>query len=238
MADEMAWKWSKDPKPEKLLELPELVRTAGLAAMKETLPEAVRWVVRRVRNKGVIIKNGKPSRVPSYSGAYLRRLKREGKPTKPNYSYSGTMLNHVRGRVAVKGGTIVGTAAPYGRVKGRERAGVGKRKGLIYRKPYSYVDRHGNTVKVKGQWIQPRGQAKGEGDSNEKRRPNKIVYNAHLMNLLVSRKGDGKWLSARIATHHILALAPGELRKFIRRMQASYEPVAAEVLARTAGKVK
>lgn len=231
----MEWKWSKDPKPEQLLKLPEAVREASFQAMKSELPNIVRFVISRIRSRGTIVKDGREAPIPGYSEAYERKLKKEGRSLLPDYTYSGGMLDHVRGRVKVVGEQIVGIASPYGRINNRKRTGTGKKAGMVYREPYSYPHRRtGKPVHVKGQWIRTRGQTGTE--TGGERRNRTLVYNAHLMNLLVSRKGHGKWLPGNIATHHILALTPSELAKWLDLMQKSYMRAAAKVLAKTAGK--
>lgn len=240
MADTMEWVWSKDPDPEELLKLPKEVREAGFQTMKRELPNIVRWVVKRIRRRGVIVKNGREATIPPYSEAYERRLKNEGRGTKPDYTYTGRMLDYVRGRVLIDGRDIVGRAGTRGRITSADRVGVGKRKGMVYREPYSYThSRSGKVVHVEGQWIRKRGisikrQLEEALKGGAKKRT--LVYNAHLMNYLVSRKGRGKWTNARIATHHILALTPGEIQKWTALMQASYSRASAKVLAKTAGK--
>ena len=240
MADRFEWKWSKDPKPEELLQLDKRTREGGLRVMKREFPHIVRHVRNRVRSQGIVVKDGREAKIPPYSEAYERRLKKEGRSTRPNYTYTGGMLDHVRGRVRVVGGDIVARAAPYGRVTSSKRIGSGKQRGKVYREPYSYTHhKTGRVVQVPGQWIRTRGlslERQVRDALGNSGRPRKIIYNAHLMNLLVSRKGRGRWMPGRISTHNILAVTGEELASWRDRMRKGYMREAAKVLRKTAGR--
>jgi hypothetical protein len=202
------WVWAKDPKPELLATLPRRVRTKGIALLRSHLPRITQTVVSRIRARGVVVRDGREVPIPPYSEAYHRRLKKEGRSTVPDYSRTGRMLDSTRGRMKVAGNDITGIVSVRGRIAGKEREGTGKKAGKVWREPYSYTNkRTGATVDVKGQWIRRRGTK----DDQEAVARKTLFYNQHLLNLLVSRRGRGKWNGNKIATHHILAMTTREL---------------------------
>jgi len=226
------WQWSRDPKPEKLAGLVPAAVTAAQNTIRRYLPEIARGVVARIRQRGTVVKDGREAPIPGYSEKYIKRLHREGRPTNPDYTYKGGMLDHLRGRMVRVGNAIEGRVSPYGRIDTLDREGKGKQEGMIWREPYSYTDaRRGIVVSVPGQWIRPRGRKEGWTRSSRT-----LVYNAHLMNLLVSRKGEGHWTSGMIATHHILALTAAEMQEWSRLIVAGLIEPAWRVVQRVAGR--
>jgi len=242
------WKWSKDPKPEQLSKLLPDVRTRTLQTLKERAPHVARYIVDRIRGRGVIARDGSPVPIPEYSAGYLRLLEKLGLSTRPDMTLSGALLDHLSGRVrVVNAETLELRIAPYGRAsaqsgamldkaeqKATQKAGEKEHPGQWYRPAYTYYDRRRKcSVTVPAGWIKTPHNAK---EAKKKYRRKNILYNAHLATYLSMRLGGGKWASGGKPPSSFLTLTAEELASIHDTIMAESRSVAAEILRKVAGR--
>ena len=197
----MEWKWKKPPKPHELRKLLPAVRDMASITLKEMSPAIARLIVRRLRSRSLLAHRGQLKAIPEYSDNYKRKLKARGESTVPDYTVTGTLLNHLSGRLKGKNVESVElvinphgrASSPSGNVSTKIRRGTKRegRSGYWWKPPYSYT--RGNStsmINVPGHWV------KTLAKEDRKKRP-KAVYNAHLANLLALRLGGGNWAKIR-----------------------------------------
>jgi len=239
------WKWSKMPDPEALTELPERTRDVILKAMQRQGPRIGRMIRDRVRFRGTVAKDKQPKPIPPYSKKYRKRLKAAGKPTNEDYTLTGNLLDHLRGRIRVVGTDIELRIAPYGAasrdtglVAVKTRKGTKKegRQGFWYREPYTYFDRRRKrNVSVPGTWIKIPPEAKAAKKWRKGRK--KTYYNAHLANRLAMRLGRGLWRTNYSASPPapLISITGKEYETVVARLEKQWTQVAKDVVRKVAG---
>ena len=243
MANDMGWKWSKDPKPEQLAKLTSAVRNEGLKSLKKHGPQIANMIRNRIRHKHMIARaDGTPRPIPGYSKGYTARLRKYGRSTAPDYTSSGNLLDHLRGRIRViDSSSLELRIAPYGRSssggtttrqKGKKGRKGTSREGYWYRQPYTYSDhRSGATVQVAGQWI----KLSPDAEKTKKYTKRKVTYNAHLATYLSQRLGGGRWASGGNPTPFI-TLNRKELDLVRKILRGERKKPTRAVLKKVAGK--
>jgi len=243
MANDMGWKWSKDPKPEQLAKLTSAVRGEGLKSLKKHGPQIANMIRNRIRHKHTAARqDGTTYPIPPYSKGYTARLKKYGRPTAPDYTSSGSLLDHLRGRLRViDRDSIELRISPYGRAgeeemgprqKGRKGRKGTKREGYWYRQPYTYSNSStGATVHVGGQWIKTPPETKAHAKGRKK----KVLYNAHLATALTHRLGLGRWSFSGNPSPFI-SLSKTELTLVQRLLAMGRKGTTSNVLKKVAGK--
>lgn len=246
---EMAWKWVKPPKPAQLAKLVPALRQNAVKTLAKIAPHIAVWLVNRIRQQSLIAHRGRLKPIPEYSDRYEEQLRQAGQSTRPDYTVTGILLDHLGGKVRVKNAEQVELRiAPYGRAsnlsgveytKGAKGKKGTEHEGYWWRSPYSYtIPKSGKVVNVAGQWIKVPWNAK-DAEGVKKRRK-RTVYNAHLANQLAMRLGGGSWAKVRMGTQEapnsFLTLTTAELEIVHKELMAGSAAAGKVIIAAVAGK--
>jgi hypothetical protein len=240
-----AWKWSKPPSPEALAQLPARTRDVVLKSMQLEGPRIGKMIRDRVRFRDTIAKDGNPKPIPPYSKRYAKQLADAGLSTSPDYTITGTLLNHLRGRIRVVRNEIELQISPHGAAsrttgtvltKGRKGTKKEGRAGYWWREPYTYYDkRRQRNVSVSGSWIRIPPEAKAA--KKWRKGQVKTLYNAHLANRLAMRLGRGLWRTNYSADppSPLISITGKEYEKVVARLSKGWGKVARDVVKEVAG---
>lgn len=242
----MQWKWKNPPKKDALRLLgPEMVDVSQ-RHLRELAPAIARMIVSRLRTRSLLAHGGVPKPIPDYADSYKRRLTERGDSTRPDYTVTGTLLDHLSGKLTRRNlESVQLVIAPHGRCahpsgkiqrkvrKGTKREG---RKGYWWKPAYSYRHWKSNAVvNVPGHWVKMT-------PVNKVRSKKLLRYNAHLANRLSLRLGRGRWnkwekiRSGEEELHSFITITHAELMAISQRMGKRREQAAKKLVRKVAGK--